>query len=83
MLIQEAISVMNQQIKFNDSTFWYYLNGEEKNIGPMSTTKLHSLYKSGTIGQLTYIWNQEFEEWKQLKDTKIYNLFTEKKNAIV
>ena len=82
MLIQEAISILNQQIKFSDSVLWYYLNNEEKEIGPMSTTKLYSLYKNKTISNSTYVWNQEFETWKLLKETNIYDLFIEKKNAI-
>lgn len=82
LIVQEAISALNKQIKLSDSKFWYYLNREDKQIGPMSSTRLHGLFKDGTISKSTYIWNEEFEEWKFLKDTEIYNLFIDNKNAI-
>lgn len=82
LIIQEAISSLNRQIQLRDSKFWYYLNKEDKQVGPMSSTKLHSLFKDGTIIESTYIWNEEFDDWKFLKDTEIYHLFVEKKNAI-
>lgn len=70
--------LLNEIIKkqiLTDSKLWYYLNSENKEIGPISSTKLNTLYNSGTISKITYIWNEELEDWKFLKDTEIFNMF--------
>jgi hypothetical protein len=55
-----------------DSKFWYYLNNDKKEIGPMSSSMLQNLYQSGKVTNSTYIWNEDFKDWKYLKDTEMY-----------
>jgi hypothetical protein len=61
-----------------DCKFWYYLNHEQEEIGPISFSRLLNLYNSGKVTKLTYIWNEDFEDWKYLKDTEMYHLFSDK-----
>ena len=53
--------------------FWYYLNPEHKQIGPMSLDGLTNAWRQGKISLTTYVWNEELPEWKLLQDllTKI------------
>lgn len=53
--------------------FWYYLNPEHKQIGPMSLDGLTNAWRQGKISLTTYVWNEELPEWKPLQDllTKI------------
>lgn len=62
-----------KKLEIKDTKLWYYLNSENREVGPMSFTKLHSLFQTGTISSSTYIWNEELKDWKHLKDTEVYN----------
>ena len=46
-LSNNMLSNIYQKIKINDPNPWYYLNDNNTEIGPMSSTKLHSLYVTG------------------------------------
>ncbi|KPK32696.1 MAG: hypothetical protein AMS24_03330 [Chlamydiae bacterium SM23_39] len=52
-----------------DSKLWYYLNND-KSQGPHSLTKLIDLFHEKKVFLNTYVWNEELEDWKHLKDTK-------------
>ena len=54
---------------FSTHYLWYYLNPEDKAIGPMSSKRLFEEYKKGLIGTETYLWHDEMENWK--KSTEI------------
>lgn len=53
---------------FSPETIWYYLDTEEKQIGPMSFCKLQEMNVKGFLNNSTYIWNETFNHWKQWKD---------------
>jgi len=53
--------------KYNEK-FWYYLDGQNKQHGPMSFDAVFRLYKEATLSQQSYVWNESLESWKPLKD---------------
>jgi GYF domain 2 len=48
--------------------FWYYLDEEEQQIGPMSFEALKSALNQNKISLQTYVWNEDFEEWKSAEE---------------
>jgi len=48
--------------------FWYYLNNEHQQVGPMSLNGLNGAWRQGKISLKTYVWNEELPEWKPLQD---------------
>lgn len=44
--------------------FWYYLDPENKQFGPMSFEGLQTAWKDGKVIDQTYIWNEEMSNWK-------------------
>lgn len=51
--------------KYNEK-FWYYLDGQNMQFGPMSFDALFRLYQQGSVSKQTYVWNESFEEWQNL-----------------
>jgi len=49
-------------------TFWYYLDQQNKQNGPMSFEALTKAWKSGEVSQKTYVWNETLENWKPFED---------------
>ncbi|MBN1914390.1 MAG: DUF4339 domain-containing protein [Parachlamydiales bacterium] len=47
---------------------WYYLDSQNKTLGPMSLQKLQEEWNLGKINPNTYVWTEDLETWKQLKD---------------
>ncbi len=48
--------------------FWYFLDENKKQYGPMSFTALKSAWNTGSIQSKTFVWNEEMEEWKPLSE---------------
>lgn len=44
--------------------YWYYLNPENQQFGPMSYDALNQAWKEGKISVETYVWNEDLENWK-------------------
>jgi hypothetical protein len=49
--------------------FWYYLDGQNTQKGPMSRDAIALAWKEGKIGPSTYVWHEELSEWKFFKET--------------
>jgi hypothetical protein len=45
--------------------FWYYLDPENKQFGPMSFYGLEDALKEGKISLRTYVWNEDLANWKE------------------
>jgi hypothetical protein len=45
---------------------WYYLDEKNAQQGPMSIYLLQNAWQEGKVTRSTYVWNEEFEEWKAL-----------------
>ena len=58
---------------------WYYLNPEDKAIGPMSSKKLFEEYEKGLVGTETYLWHDEMENWKKPTEIQEFKEFFTKK----
>jgi len=44
--------------------FWYYLDQENHQFGPMSFEALNQAWKDGKVSINTYVWNEDLESWK-------------------
>ena len=49
---------------FSLTTIWYYLDEEDKQVGPMSLVRLLEIKQEGIIKETHYIWNESFNQWK-------------------
>ena len=47
---------------------WHYLDSNRKAQGPVSFQALTSMWQSGQILDQTYVWNEELEDWKQIRE---------------
>lgn len=56
-------------IKGPADKFWYYLDPQNQQQGPMSLEGLKADWKRGKVGLSTYVWHEELTEWKMLKET--------------
>jgi fucose 4-O-acetylase-like acetyltransferase len=54
-----------------DNNYWYYLDQENKNAGPMSLKMLYNNYLKEIISNNTYVWNDTMDGWKKLQDISI------------
>src|SRR5579872_2393296 len=43
--------------------FWYYLNKERKQQGPMSHNALSQAWKKGEIAHSTLVWHEDLPNW--------------------
>lgn len=48
--------------------FWYYLDSQHKQVGPISYNALSKCFETGFILPSTYVWNEEMDNWKILRD---------------
>ncbi len=48
--------------------FWYYLDPDEIQQGPMSYEGLLRNYREGIISKNTHVWNENYDAWKRLSD---------------
>lgn len=44
--------------------FWYYLDQENRQLGPMSYDALNQAWREGRVSATTYVWNEDLENWK-------------------
>lgn len=58
---------------------WYYLNPEDKAIGPMSAKRLFEEFEKGLISANTYLWHDEMENWKQTAEINEFKEILTKK----
>jgi hypothetical protein len=48
--------------------FWYYLQGNTEQMGPVSHEAITKAWKEGKIDSSTLIWHEELDSWKPLKE---------------
>ena len=49
-------------------SFWYYLNEQNKQEGPMSLQALQRKKREGIIATTTYIWNETLPQWQRFQE---------------
>lgn len=47
---------------------WYYLNEENERFGPMGFKLLKQAWIEDQISRETYVWNEDMENWKPVKE---------------
>lgn len=47
---------------------WYYLDDENERFGPMSFERLKQAWIEDQVTRDTYLWNEDMEDWKTVKD---------------
>ncbi len=52
---------------------WYYLDQTHKQFGPVSFSDLEKELSQGKIHSSTYVWNEDLENWKQVKDFAFFS----------
>ncbi len=58
----EALSLLHAE------KFWYFLDEKKTQYGPMSFSALKTAWNKGTIQEKTFVWNEEMDNWKPLKE---------------
>jgi len=53
--------------------FWYYLDAENRQLGPLSLEGLRAASKEGKITDSTFVWNEDLENWKSWEDVRPLN----------
>ncbi|HEY2811444.1 MAG TPA: DUF4339 domain-containing protein [Rhabdochlamydiaceae bacterium] len=48
--------------------FWYYLDAERQQNGPMSFEALSRAWNDGKLHKSSFVWNEELENWKRLEE---------------
>lgn len=48
--------------------FWYYLDANHTQVGPMSHQALTKEWQKGAITTETFIWHEDLTEWQRLKE---------------
>jgi hypothetical protein len=48
--------------------FWYYLDGQNQQFGPMSFDALYRLLGEEKVSKKTFVWNESLESWKSLEE---------------
>jgi hypothetical protein len=47
---------------------WYFLDSEKQQFGPMSFDALSRAWREGKVGEQTYVWNEEMENWQRFQE---------------
>lgn len=53
---------------FSKESYWYYLDGQNAQQGPMSYDALKRSFFEGKVKTSTYIWNEQLENWQAFSD---------------
>ena len=66
----KKVETVLQPTRITPTSFslWYYINQENKTCGPVSFTVLEDELRIGVLNPSTYVWSEEFDHWKQIKD---------------
>ena len=48
--------------------FWYYLDPENQQQGPMSFDGLFRAFREGRVSKNTFVWNENLDNWQPLGD---------------
>ncbi len=65
---KETVLEVKPEPVIQPEKFWYYLDADNKNCGPMSRKALEEALKTGKISQETYVWNEDLADWVLYKE---------------
>ena len=66
--LKMVVPPMVPMIQGPSDKLWYYLDPTHQQHGPMSHNGLTSALREGKISLSTYVWNEEWTEWKVLQE---------------
>ncbi|HSW72921.1 MAG TPA: DUF4339 domain-containing protein [Chlamydiales bacterium] len=69
-VVEEAAPVaIPEPIKcIGQDRFWYFLDKDRKQCGPLSFLALKKEFYEGNLTNSSFVWNEEMDNWKQIKD---------------
>lgn len=62
----EPVDLLPELPLEHKNKFWYYLDGANAQVGPMSFEALFREFKSGKVKSQTHVWNENLEQWTPL-----------------
>jgi hypothetical protein len=48
--------------------FWYFLDAQSTQFGPMSFDALSRAWNEGKVGENTYVWNESMDNWQRFQE---------------
>lgn len=51
-----------------DAMYWYYLDEENNQLGPMSQSAFDLARTDGKVVSQTFVWNTQMDQWKKLEE---------------
>ena len=57
-----------QRMPFDPGLKWYYITQSCEQVGPVSLSGLRKAATDGTLTEESYIWCDEFADWKKIKE---------------
>lgn len=54
-----------------DETEWHYMDISSQQQGPVTAAQLREMYEDGTLFASTYVWCEDMDSWKELKEAPI------------
>ncbi len=66
-----ASTLSNMKPTKTDNYFWYYLDKNNIQKGPVSHTKIKEFVKNGTLLASNLVWNETMDSWKKISDIKL------------
>lgn len=61
---------------------WYYLDMEQRQIGPLEFTDLKTLFTKKELGKENFIWGEGMEEWKRIEELPEVEMHLTKQNSL-
>ncbi len=49
---------------------WYFLNDNRETRGPYSPQEFRKAFKEGAFHTKSYVWNEDFDDWKKVEEDK-------------
>lgn len=59
----EQLGERRRQFEANE---WYFLEGDDKQVGPLSFQDFRMRWRAGELGALHYVWSPLFDNWQRL-----------------
>lgn len=62
---KEIVPSFRDMIQFKR---WYYLDGEQRQIGPLEFTDLTKVFQEKQLAKGTFVWGEGMENWQKLEE---------------
>lgn len=72
-ILTPNLQIEDNKIKELREKHWYFLDKNHDQEGPMTFDAFKKSFEDGKFSLENYIWNEDLEEWKFLKDVQEYH----------